>query len=179
MHRTKEELHNGIEHIQQSPTDRGTVDGITIRPVVDKRISLEECELSPEVGLHGDRWAQDFAEADPFDPRTQVALMNTRVIGLLSPDRERWPLAGDNLFVDFDLSNENLPTGQRLAIGSVILEITEVPHNGCGKFMERFGADAAKFVNTHEFRHLNLRGIYAKVVQAGTIRCGDVITKLD
>jgi MOSC domain-containing protein YiiM len=105
--------------------------------------------------------------------------MNSRVIQLIAQDRSRWPLAGDQVFVDFDISHDNLQPGQRLAIGTAVLEITELPHNGCDKFTERFGHDAIRFVNSPEGRQLRRRGIYARVVQRGTICAGDKISKID
>jgi hypothetical protein len=111
-------------------------------------------------------------------PEAQITLMNSRVIQLLSGGRESWPLAGDQLFVDLDLSIDNLPAGQRLSIGSAVLEITAMPHTGCDKFTARFGHDAIRFVNSREGRAARRRGIYARVVQAGTIRAGDTISKI-
>jgi len=104
--------------------------------------------------------------------------MNSRVIDLIAQTRDRWTLAGDNLYVDMDLSEENLPVGQRLSLGNAILEITSIPHNGCGKFKARFGADALQFVNSPLGKQLHLRGIYAKIVQAGKIKTGDRLIKL-
>ncbi len=91
---------------------------------------------------------------------------------------DRWPLAGDQLYIDMDLSTENLPAGTQLALGSAIIEVTLPPHTGCKKFVDRFGLEVMKFVNSSIGKQLNLRGINAKVVQAGTIKCGDILKKL-
>jgi MOSC domain-containing protein YiiM len=104
--------------------------------------------------------------------------MSARAIALVARDRENWPPAGDNLFIDMDLSPTNTPPGQRLEIGSAIIEITPVPHNGCAKFIARYGRDACVFVNTGEGKRLRLRGIYARVVQDGQISVGDRVRKL-
>ena len=108
----------------------------------------------------------------------QITLMSVRAIGAISPDETRWPLAGDQLFVDLDLTYRNLPPGTRLQVGDAVLEVTEQLHTGCGKFIERFGLDAMKWVNSPEGRDLNLRGIYAKVVTSGRIRRGDAVSKV-
>jgi MOSC domain-containing protein YiiM len=108
----------------------------------------------------------------------QLNIMNSRVIALLAQRRDRWPLAGDQLFVDMDLTADNLPPGTRLTLGSAVIEVTSQPHTGCSKFVERFGVDATKFVNSAERKALNLRGINARVVRRGVIRVGDVLQKI-
>jgi MOSC domain-containing protein YiiM len=107
----------------------------------------------------------------------QIAIMNSRIIGLLAGDRARWPLAGDQLFVDLDISPDNMPPGQRFSIGDTLLEITEMPHTGCAKFTERYGGDAIRFVNSPEGRAARRRGVYARVIQGGSIKAGDRIVK--
>ena len=104
--------------------------------------------------------------------------MNARVIELVAQDPDRWPLAGDNLYIDLDLNEDNLRCGQQLAVGSAVLEVTDTPHNGCNKFAERFGTDSVKFLNSAEGKQLHLRGIYAKIVQAGTVQVGDMVKKV-
>jgi len=111
-------------------------------------------------------------------PAMQLNLMNSRVIALLAQDKERWQLAGDQFFVDMDLSAENLPLGSRLAIGSALIQVTAQPHTGCKKFAGRFGVDAMRFVNTSMGRKLSLRGINAKVIQPDVIRVGDTVRKV-
>jgi len=173
-------LEAGLEHIRQSPRDAGTIEMIVRRPDVDQREELEKAELDLDRGVMGDNWRSRGNELDDDSEYadTQVTLMNARVIGLVAQSRERWALAGDQFFVDFDLSAEYLPPGTRLQLGPAILEITEMPHRGCAKFAGRFGADALRFVNTGIGRALSMRGIYGRVVVAGTVRRGDQIEKL-
>ena len=172
MHLTAEQLEAGLDRIRQSPADRGVLELIVRRPSVGERETLDAAELTTTGGLEGDRWGRRAGA----DPDTQVNLMNARVVALVAGGKDRWPLAGDQLFVDLDLSEENLPVGSRIAIGSAVLEVTAPPHTGCSKFAARFGMDARTFVNSR--RNLRLRGINARVVQAGTIRAGDRVTKV-
>ena len=180
-HLSLEELQEGMSEILLSPQERGTLRAIVIRPETDARVSLERCELSPEGGVHGDNWAKGCWLSLPNGrphPDVQVTLMNARAIALIAQDEVRWPLAGDNLFVDLDLSEDNLPPGTRLSIGSALLEITAVPHKGCRKFAERYGIDATRFVNSRDGLRLHLRGIYARIVERGVVAVGDAVEKL-
>lgn len=154
---------------------------IVRRPEVGVREVVEEAELSLESGLVGDNWLQRGNTRTPdgrADPEKQLNLMGSRVVALLAQDKARWPLAGDQLYVDFDLSLANLPPGSRLAMGEAVIEVTPPPHTGCKKFVERFGVDAMKFVNSKVGRELNLRGVNAKVVTPGKIRRGDAVRAL-
>jgi len=181
QHLTIDQLNDGLPHIRQSPTDHGVLKAIVIRPRENERRSLQHVELSPEGGLHGDAWANGCWKTLPDGrphPHVQVTLTNARFIDLIAQDESRWSLAGDNLYVDFDLSDENLQPGQRLAIGTVILETTAVAHNGCKKYAQRYGQDAVRFVNTPIGKALHLRGIYAQIIQAGRVTAGDVISKI-
>jgi MOSC domain-containing protein YiiM len=177
---TSAELEAGLEHIRASPRDAGILELIVVRPRVGKREIVEEAQLDPAVGVRGDNWESrgDFrTRGGPADPEVQVTIMNARAAALVAHTRDRWALAGDQLYVDFDLSGVHLSAGTRLAIGSAVLEVSAQPHTGCAKFVSRFGVDAMKFVNSPVGRELNLRGINARVVQAGTIRRGDAITR--
>jgi MOSC domain-containing protein YiiM len=148
---------------------------LVVRPEEDERATPSTAELSAPLGLHGDRWATgEYRD----HPDTQVTIINSRLLELVSGDRRRWSLAGDNIVADLDLSQANLTPGQKLEAGSAVLEITETPHNGCKKFSARFGADALRFVNLAEGKELRLRGIYARVLKAGSISVGDQIHKL-
>jgi MOSC domain-containing protein YiiM len=175
-----EDLHAGLPRIMESPKGEGSVELVVRRPAEGERDLLEEGKLSREEGLAGDDWRRrNDRRGRPADPATQLTLMNARAIELIAgDDRSRWALAGDQLYVDLDLSVENLPPGTRLELGSAVVEVTDVPHTGCAKFTERFGSAAIKFVNKPPGRELRLRGMYVKVVEPGTVRPGDAIRKL-
>jgi len=179
-HLTKEELEAGLGEILLSPKDEGVLELIVRRPRVDEREVLEEGRLDLVEGLLGDSWKKRGSSRTPdgsAHPDMQLNVMNSRVLALVAQGRERWRLAGDQLIVDMDLSDENLPAGTRLALGSAIIEVTAEPHTGCKKFVARFGLDAMKFVNSPEGRRLRLRGLNARVVSPGVIRAGDVVRK--
>jgi len=178
---TRGELEAGLDGIRQSPPDSGVIRLIVRRPAEDQREILEEGDINLEAGLVGDSWpARGSTTSDDGGPHpdAQITLTNARVIGLLAQAPDRWALAGDQLYVDFDLSLTNLPPGTQLAVGSAVLEVTSKPHTGCAKFRRRFGPDALSFVNSDVGKALRLRGMNTKVVQAGTIRAGDAIRKL-
>lgn len=180
-HLTTAELEAGLDWIRQSPKAQGTLDLIVRRPQVEAREILTTGELDRQVGLVGDNWQArpSSRSADGLaHPDMQLNVMNSRAIDLIAQDRERWQLAGDQLFVDLDLSEENLPPGTRLALGTAIIEVTDQPHTGCQKFVSRFGVEAMKFVNSPVGKELHLRGICAKVVQPGVLKTGDVVKKL-
>ncbi len=180
-HLTLEQLEAGLEHIRQSPRDVGVLKLISRRPNTDEREVVDEAQLDPAHGLVGDNWKArgSRSAADGMaNPEMQLNVMNARVIGLIAQDKTRWALAGDQLFVDFDLSEVNVPPGTRLSIGSAVIEVTAPPHLGCKKFSARFGPDAMKFVNSPDGKLLHLRGVNAKVVQQGVIRTGDSVKKL-
>lgn len=172
-HPTLADLEAGIDTIRAAPQDTGTVTLVVRRPGKERREVLEAGQLDPDRGLVGDAWVRGDHGVDD-----QLTLMNSRVIDLLAGNRERWPLAGDQLYVDFDLSEEALPAGTRLAMGEAVVEVSQVPHTGCAKFAERFGRDGLRFVSTPAGRTLRLRGVYVRVVSAGVVRPGDAIRKM-
>lgn len=180
-HLSLAELEAGLDHIRQSPKDEGRVMLIVRRPDVDLRETVQIAELDLQVGLIGDNWKKRGNKSTPdgsANINAQITIMNSRAIELLAQNEERWSLAGDQLFIDMDLSEENLPAGTRLEIGTAILEVTAQPHTGCNKFAARYGTDATRFVNSPEGKRLHLRGINTKIMQAGTIHTGDVVKKL-
>jgi hypothetical protein len=142
---------------------------------------MAEGELHLSEGLVGDSWITRSSSRTPDGsphPDMQLNVMNSRVIALVAGDKDRWQLAGDQLYIDLDLSAENLPAGTQLSIGSAVIAVSPQPHTGCHKFVSRFGLDAVKFVNSAVGKELHLRGINARVVQSGTIRVGDVVRKI-
>ena len=180
-HLTMSDLEAGMETIRQTPKDNGVLKMIVRRPHVDERESIQEAELSLSDGLVGDSWRVRGSNHTPdgsANLNAQITVMNARATALLAQDESRWALAGDQLYVDFDLSDDNIPPGTRLAIGSAVIEVSAQPHTGCKKFSARFGVEAMKFVNSPEGKQLHLRGINTRVVQAGTIHVGDIIRKL-
>ena len=180
-HLTMVELQAGLAEIRQSPKDAGVLELIVRRPKTGARERLQEGQLDLVEGLVGDNWSSrgSFLTADSLaHPDMQLNVMNSRVVALVAQHPDRWSLAGDQLFVDLDLSTENLPTETQLALGSAVIEVTKQPHTGCAKFVERFGLDAVKFVNSDEGKRLRLRGLNARVVQPGVIRIGDIVKKV-
>jgi hypothetical protein len=180
-HLTGQELLAGLDHIRNAPKDEGVLDLIVRRPAINDREVVEQAELDLVQGLVGDTWNRRRSKSTPDgspDFQTQITVINSRVAALVAQERERWPLAGDQLYVDLDLSAENLPAGTRLALGSALIEVTAPPHLGCQKFVARFGIEAMKFVNSAVGKQLRLRGLHARVIEPGTIRSGDVARKV-
>lgn len=181
LHLTMEELEAGLDHIRAAPRDGGVLNLIVRRPGIGQREVLQEADLDLAEGLVGDTWRIRPSSRTPDGsphPHMQLNIMSARVISLVARHPGRWALAGDQLYVDLDLSAANLPPGTRLALGSAVVEVTDQPHTGCKKFVERFGMDALKFVNSPLGRELHLRGINAKVVQPGRIAVHDPVWKV-
>jgi hypothetical protein len=178
---TEAELDAGVDHVLASPLDDGVLELVVARPGMGERSVLEKGELDPDVGLIGDSWVDRFSrhtsDGSP-NPVMQLTLMNARAAALVAQTRDRWPLAGDQLYVDFELGYENIPAGTQLEIGAAVVEITDAPHTGCAKFADRFGMDAARFVNSPVGREHNLRGVNARVISGGVIRPGDRVRKV-
>jgi hypothetical protein len=180
-HRTTDELLAGVAEVRRSPPDDGTVELIVCRPARGEREVLDAADLDVLEGLVGDMWrtkpSSKTGDSSPH-PDMQLALMNARFAALVAVDPDRRALAGDQLYVDLDLSTANLPPGTRLELGAAVIEITAIPHTGCAKFGRRFGSDAMRFVKTPVGRELNLRGVMARVVVPGTVKSGDIVRKL-
>jgi MOSC domain-containing protein YiiM len=176
-----EELDAGVGHVRRSPADAGPLRMIIQRPSVDQRRVVSEGALDVDAGLIGDSWQSRGSTRTPDggpNPDAQVTIINARLIALLAQTEDRWPLAGDQLVIDIDMSEDNLPPGTQLAVGSAVLEVTEEPHTGCAKFAQRFGHDALRFISTPTGQALRLRGVNTRVVQSGSIRVGDLATRL-
>ena len=176
MHLATDALLAARDHLRAAPADEGVVKLIVARPDVEQRVLLDEARLDVEHGLIGDNWlvrGNRHREDGSADPDAQITVMNIRVTELVAQDSNRVPLAGDQIYVDLDLSQDNLPIGTRLEIGTAVLLVTPKPHLGCAKFVARFGEEAMRFVNSREGRAHRWRGMNTAVVQSGTFRVGD------
>jgi len=180
-HLSAAELERHLEHLRAAPADHGTVRLVVRRPDLRVREVIAEGVLDPEKGLLGDNWLLRGSRSRPdgsADPAAQLTVMGHRMVSVLATDPGTQALAGDQLYVDLDLSVENLPAGTRLAVGDAVIEVSAKPHTGCAKFTRRFGDDAVAFVNSETGHELRLRGLNARVITGGTIRPGDKVTKL-
>ena len=171
----------GLEDIRQSPKATGVLELIVRRPQTETREVLDMGELDLVEGLVGDNW-QRRGSSQTADgsahPDMQLTVTNARLMALVAQDKQHWPLAGDQLYIDFDLSVNNVPPGTRLSLGATVIQITEPPHTGCKKFAARFGLDALRVISSPVGKQLQLRGVNAKVIRPGAIRVGDVVKKL-
>ena len=175
QHSSYAELEAALPEIERSPRERGTVSLIVRRPSSGEREVLVAATLDVEEGLVGDRWARGKRRRV-----NQLTLINSRFVAALARERDRWPLAGDQLYVDFDLSSEHVPPGTRLTIGTAEIEVSPEPHTGCRLFAERYGRDAQRFAGSERGLELALRGINAWVVKGGEVRVGDeVVARFD
>lgn len=174
------EIEAGIEYVLASPRDVGTLEMIVRRPKINAREVIERGELDVANGLVGDNWLKKGSRwRRGGDPERQLTVMNWRFAKLIAGAEGRIPLAGDQLYVDLDLSIENLPPGARIAIGErAIIEVTKPPHLGCKKFVERFGIDAMMYANSDFGRIHNLRGVNAKVIEFGSIKTLDRVRRV-
>jgi len=170
-HATLAALEAALPLLRGAPRERGVIEMIVRRPAPNEREVIETGELRAGEGLVGDRWT-------PASKNQPLTLTNSRLMGLLAPTRARWPLAGDQLYVDFDLSSAHVPAGTRLRVGGAVIEVSAEPHTGCRKYRDRFGLDALRFINSPVGRELNLRGINARVLTGGTVRVGDAVCAL-
>lgn len=179
-HRELADLEAELPGMRKSPGNGGPVRLLARRPAPGERELVEEARLDPVLGLVGDNWqARGSSRTDDGSahPEMQLTLMNSRVIAAIAGEAERWALAGDQVFVDLELAESALPAGTRLKLGTATIEITPTPHTGCRKFVDRFGIDAMKFINSELGRKLRLRGVNARVVDGGTVRVGDLVMR--
>lgn len=182
-HLTQDEIEAGLAHVAAAPRDHGTVEMIVLRPDVDQRTTPDEATCTVEGGVEGDNWparGSRHTSDGSANPDQQVTVMNVRYLDLIADgERDRWPLAGDQLVVDLDLSEDALQPGDRLQVGEVLFEVTPHPHRGCAKFRDRFGVDAVRVANGPLGAPMRLRGLHVRVVEPGTVRVGDVITRAE
>jgi hypothetical protein len=167
--------------VRSAPKNEATVLLLVARPTVDERESVAEARLDEAEGMVGDDWLARGSwkkSGTTADLEAQLTLMSTRVLEAIEPDPARWPIAGDQVYVDMDLSEENLPVGTRLALGDAEVVVTALPHTGCKKFAARFGQDALRWISTHEGRALRMRGMSVRIVRGGTVRVGDVVRRI-
>ncbi len=180
-HRNRAELAAALPDILAAPRDGGRLELIVVRPRPGERLTPDRVALSRAAGLAGDHWSAGCwrtTEDGAPHPDVQVCLMSARCIRAIAGPRANWAPAGDNLFLDMDLTPDNMPPGTRFALGGAELVVTAEPHNACQAFVDRFGRDAAVFVNTGAGRRHRLRGIYARVTRDGEVSLGDRARKL-
>lgn len=180
-HLTTDELAAGLDEVLAAPKESGTIKMIVRRPADLEREEVETGEITIENGLEGDNWLTRGSSSTvdgSANREAQLTLMNARMTQLVAGSRDRWALAGDQIYVDFDLSEENLPTGTRLSVGSAVVEVSATPHTGCAKFVKRFGLDAYRFVNSDDGLDNRLRGVNTRVVESGSVSRGDAVKKL-
>lgn len=178
LERVESAFAGNLDNVRGAPTDRGRVELIVRRPAEGEREILDAAQLDRLIGLVGDRWTDRDHATTPVYLSAQLTMISTRVLRAIEPDPGRWPLAGDQLYVDLDLSEANLPAGSRLAVGSAVIEISGTPHTGCAKFGARFGSDALHWINSPTGRAHRMRGLNAWIVEPGTVRPGDSIRKV-
>jgi MOSC domain-containing protein YiiM len=169
------------EMLQAAPKANGTLDMIVMRPNHGERVLPDTMEVRAEDGVPGDHWKRGTGYAlddGSGDPDAQICMMMSECIRAIAGDKANWPPAGDNFFIDMDLTPANMPPGTAFAIGSAKFAVTELPHNGCQSFIERYGHGACLFVNTGIGKVHRLRGIYARVTRNGTVSVGDTVRKL-
>ncbi|AXI49072.1 MOSC domain-containing protein (plasmid) [Sulfitobacter sp. SK012] len=175
-------LISGLEEmLNAAPKDKGTLEMIVMRPDHDERIIPESFEVSANEGVPGDHWKRGTGytlDDGMGDPDAQICIMMSGCIRAIAGDKANWPPAGDNFFIDMDLTPSNMPPGTAFSIGSAEFVVTELPHNGCQSFIDRYGRDACLFANTGVGKVHRLRGIYARVTRDGTVSVGDTVRKL-
>ena len=180
VHLSRDRLQAGLDKVRASPKDAGRIVLIVRRPAIGQRDMPAEAVINQVTGLEGDNWLTRGSSSTPdgsAHPDKQITLINARLAELVADGKDRMPLAGDQLFVDLDLSLGNLPPGTLLTVGQAVLRVSEAPHTGCAKFLERFGVEALRFVSSREGRQLRLRGMNARVVVPGVVRVGDRAAK--
>lgn len=180
-YQTPEQLQAGMTRVLDAPTDEGFVRLVVRRPGRGQREILAEGQLDTEQGLIGDDWInRPGMYRDTPSPYAQVTVMNARAAELVSgdPDPASWAQCGDQLYIDLDISEANMPAGTRIAVGEAILEVQSEPHTGCVQFRSWWGPDALRHISTPDGQALRMRGANTRVVQSGLVRPGDPARKL-
>lgn len=172
------DLETILEDVRNSPTEVGKILLIAVRPANGERLVVDQARMSTETGLEGDNWLDRSADKDNVSRHNQLTLMNSRFADAITPDGKGWELAGDQLYVDFDISLENAPAGTLLQVGGATIRISEEPHTGCAKFVRRFGREMLKMTQTDVGKDLRLRGVNASVIESGTVCTGDSIRRV-
>ena len=179
-HLTTDELTERVAALDVPPMDNGTITALVLRPEVNERKVVQSIRVKPNEGIEGDNYVARGSSKTPDGgphPEAQICMMRSDVLNVFSDgDEAKWPLAGDQMLVDFDLSTDNLPTGTELGIGSATFRVVAKPHNGCQKFSERYGLDARRFANSDPVARY--RGIYIIVLTEGEVSVGDTIAKI-
>lgn len=171
-HPSGAEIERRLAAVGPSECDKGTVETLCLRPARNERHEVDAIVFTVDGGAVGDMWQTYHDRVE----KEQVALINSRILRAIEPDHDKALLAGDQMFVDFDLSERNLPVGSHIQVGNAVLEITDEPHPGCAKFTKRFGKEAYQW--THQHPEERRRGAYSRVVRGGSVRKGDKIIKL-
>jgi MOSC domain-containing protein YiiM len=180
-YQTAEQLQAGMASVLDAPKDEGVVRLVVRRPARGQREILAEGQLDTERGLVGDDWVdRPGMNRETPSPYAQVTVMNARAAELVSGEAqpEAWAQCGDQLYIDLDISEANLPAGTRIAVGEAVLELQAEPHTGCVQFRGWWGPEALRHISTEEGRALRMRGANTRVVQSGAVRPGDDARKI-
>ena len=181
-HATTADLTARLDHLRAAPAQIGTVELVIRRPAHGEREILDEGVLDEAAGMVGDNWlsrATSRAIETGRHLEAQINVMSARMVALLADTAQERAGAGDQLYLDLDISAANLPAGSRIALGEdAVIEVTAKPHAGCKKFTARFGEAAMLFVNSEVGKELRLRGFNARVVSGGVVRPGDKAVRL-
>jgi hypothetical protein len=178
---TAAELEAALPSVLAAPGGAGLVRLLCTRPQPNARAFPEVLTLSRGKGATGDYhparpWLR-LPDGSP-DPRIEVSIMPWRVLDLVWRERDRVAHPGDNIAVDMTLAEADLPAGTRLAAGTAILRVSDVPNDGCAKWKVRYGKAAHDWITTPDHLRLRLRGLYAAIEQDGEVRIGDTLRRL-
>jgi hypothetical protein len=171
-HLDRRGLLDALEQLPAAPLDAGKVDLMVARGDQGERI-LHRHAILTSGGMPGDRWSS----SSKYGPEFQLATTRTDFARVVA-NGQPLELHGDNLFLTLDLSTRNLPTGSLLRVGEALLRVTPQAHNGCKKWVQRFGLACMKFNLEPEYQEHHLRGIYLQVVEPGRVALDDRVVVL-